>query len=86
MGSRVYSNYLMSFDASRIRKRTQSRYLSVSELAVRWSISPSAIYGRKCGTDKLTPIRLGRSVRFLRAEVEAFEIALESQLRRMKLS
>jgi hypothetical protein len=41
---------------------------------------------RKCGTDALTPIRLGRSVRFLRTQVEAFEMAHESQLERAKHS
>lgn len=76
----------MSFDAGRIRKRTESRYISVTELAVRWSISPSAIYARKCGTTALTPIRLGRSVRFLRKEVEAFEMARERQIERTGLS
>ena len=72
----------------RARERTevQRRYVSVSELALRWSISPSAIYARKCGTHALTPIRLGRSVRFLRAQVEAFEMARESQLERAKHS
>ena len=54
-------------------KRFEQRYISVSELAVRWSISPSAIYSRKCGTNALTPIRFGRAVRFLRTEVESLE-------------
>ncbi len=72
----------MSFDAGRIRKRTESRYISVTELAVRWSISPSAIYARKCGTNALTQIRLGRSVRFLRKEVEDLEFARERQAQR----
>lgn len=76
----------MSFNSVRIRKKIESRYISVAELAVRWSISPSAIYARKCGTETLTPIRLGRSVRFLRTQVEAFEMALESQTGRMKQS
>jgi hypothetical protein len=58
----------------------------VSELAIRWSVSPSAIYARKCGTNALTPIRLGRSVRFLRKEVEAFEVALERQIQRTGLA
>ena len=67
-------------------KEVERRYVSVSELAVRWSISPSAIYARKCGTNALTPIRLGRSVRFLREQVEAFEMARESQIERTKHS
>lgn len=49
------------------------RYISATELAARWGISRSAVYAGKCGTDKLTPIRFGRSLRFLRAEVEALE-------------
>ena len=71
---------------AREAKEVEPRYVSVSELAVRWSISPSAIYARKCGTHALTPIRLGRSVRFLRTQVEAFEMARESQLERAKHS
>ena len=67
-------------------KEVERRYVSVAELAIRWSISPSAIYARKCGTNALTPIRLGRSVRFLRQQVEAFEIARESQIGRTKHS
>ena len=51
----------------------EQRYISVSELAARWSVSPSAIYSRKCGTDALTPIRFGKAVRFLRTQVEALE-------------
>jgi predicted DNA-binding transcriptional regulator AlpA len=54
-------------------KRFEQRYISVSELAARWSVSPSAIYSRKCGTNALTPIRFGRAVRFLRTEVESLE-------------
>lgn len=67
-------------------KEVERRYVSVAELAVRWSISPSAIYARKCGTHALTPIRLGRSVRFLRKEIEAFEMARERQIQRTGLS
>lgn len=65
----------------RARERTEveRRYVSVSELALRWSISPSAIYARKCGTDALTPIRLGRSVRFLRTQIEELEASRERQ-------
>ena len=76
----------MSVSRTKNRKGPERRYISVSELAVRWSVSPSAIYARKCGTDALTPIRLGRSVRFLREQVEAFEMALESQIGRTKHS
>lgn len=56
------------------------RYISVSELAARWSVSASGIYSRKCGTSALTPIRLGRAVRFLRAEVEALERKRETRI------
>lgn len=63
-------------------KEVERRYLSVAELAIRWSISPSAIYARKCGTNALTPIRLGRSVRFLRKEVEDLETSRERQIQR----
>jgi len=55
------------------RRHYERRYISVAELAERWSVSPSAIYSRKCGTSALTPIRFGRSIRFLRSEVEALE-------------
>jgi predicted DNA-binding transcriptional regulator AlpA len=66
----------------RIRKSKgfEPRYISVSELAVRWSVSASGIYSRKCGTSALTPIRLGRAVRFLRAEVEALERKRETRI------
>ena len=76
----------MSISRTKNRKDPERRYISVSELAVRWSVSPSAIYARKCGTNALTPIRLGRSVRFLREQVEAFEMARESQIGRTKHS
>jgi predicted DNA-binding transcriptional regulator AlpA len=61
-------------------KGFQQRYISVSELAARWSVSASGIYSRKCGTSALTPIRLGRAVRFLRAEVEALEKKRETRI------
>ena len=54
-------------------KGFEQKYLSVAELAIRWSVSQSAIYSRKCGTSALSPIRFGKSIRFLRTEVEAFE-------------
>jgi len=60
-------------------KEVERRYVSVAELAIRWSISPSAIYARKCGTNALTPIRLGRSVRFLRTQIEEMEAFRERQ-------
>jgi predicted DNA-binding transcriptional regulator AlpA len=76
----------MSVIRTKNRKDLERRYISVSELAVRWSVSPSAIYARKCGTTALTPIRLGGSVRFLREQVEAFEMARESHADRPKHS
>lgn len=55
----------------------EKRYISVPELAVRWDVSQSAIYHGNCGSDVLRTIRLGKAVRFLRTEVEAFEKAHE---------
>jgi predicted DNA-binding transcriptional regulator AlpA len=72
----------MSFGRAKKSSGVEQRYISVSELAIRWSISPSAIYARKCGTNALTPIRLGRSVRFLRRDVEAFEMAREQRIQK----
>lgn len=70
--------------SSRARKSKgfEQRYISVSELAARWSVSPSAIYSRKCGINALTPIRFGRAVRFLRTEVEALERDQETATRK----
>ena len=51
----------------------ERRYISPVELAVRWSVSTSAIYHSKTAIDGLKIIRLGRSIRFLRSEVEALE-------------
>ena len=76
----------MSRSLAKKSKAIEQRYISVSELAIRWSVSPSAIYARKCGTNVLTAIRLGRSVRFLREQVEAFEMARESEIRRTEHS
>ncbi len=50
-----------------------SKYLTVTELAERWKISPSAIYMCKGGTGALTRIRIGKLVRFFLSEVEALE-------------
>jgi hypothetical protein len=55
------------------QKDFESKYMSPKELAKRWDVSESAIYHGKCGSKGLTPIRFGRSLRFLRAEVEALE-------------
>jgi predicted DNA-binding transcriptional regulator AlpA len=54
-------------------KDFERKYISPKELAKRWDVSESAIYHAKCGSRELTPIRFGRSLRFLRAEVEALE-------------
>lgn len=66
-------------------KRTEAferRYISPTELAVRWSVSTSAIYHSKTAIDGLKIIRLGRSIRFLRSEVEALEKRREEQTQR----
>jgi predicted DNA-binding transcriptional regulator AlpA len=55
----------------------ERRYISPAELAVRWSVSTSAIYHSKRAIDGLKVIRLGKSIRFLRSEVEALEKARE---------
>ena len=70
----------MSLGRVKKSKGFEQRYISVSELAARWSVSASGIYSRKCGTNALTPIRLGRAVRFLRAEVEALERKRETRI------
>lgn len=68
-----------STGSSKKSRTFEKRYISVSELAARWSVSQSAIYSGKCGSNALTAIRLGRSVRFLRTEVEALEKNCEAQ-------
>ena len=69
----------MPRSSSRKPKTFDKKYISVSELAARWSVSQSAIYSGKCGSDALRSIRFGRSVRFLRTEVEALERSREAQ-------
>lgn len=59
-----------SLDASKELRRFERRYISVPELAARWSVSRSSIYHGTCGSDALTPIRFGKAVRFLRSEVD----------------
>jgi hypothetical protein len=63
----------MSLMRSKRISKFEQKYLSVAELATRWSVSPSAIYSGKCGTDALTPIRFGKALRFLLTQVEALE-------------
>jgi predicted DNA-binding transcriptional regulator AlpA len=67
---------------SRSSKRAEAferRYISPLELAARWSISASAIYQGKGVIRGLKVIRLGKSIRFLRSEVEALERNREGQ-------
>ena len=60
----------------------ERRCISPTELAVRWSVSTSAIYHSNGAINGLNVIRLGRSIRFLRSEVEALEKRREGQKRR----
>jgi excisionase family DNA binding protein len=69
----------MPQNISKKPKTFDKKYLSAAELAARWSVSQSAIYSRKCGSNALRAIRFGRSVRFLRSEVEALERKREIQ-------
>lgn len=69
----------MPHSSSKQSKTFDKKYISVSELAARWSVSQSAIYSGKCGSAALHPIRFGRSVRFLRSQVEALEKSREAQ-------
>ncbi len=48
-------------------------FITVGELADRWSISTSAVYQNKCMTDRLKRFRFGKSVKFLLKDVEAIE-------------
>ncbi len=77
---------IMSLIRSKRSDKFEQKYLSVAELATRWSVSPSAIYSRKCGTSALSPIRFGKSIRFLRTEVEAFERDREARASKAQTS
>lgn len=57
-------------------------FITASELAERWAISESAVYHGKCGTARLTRVRFGNSLRFLREEVERIEKELISKASR----
>jgi len=59
----------------------EKRYISASELAIRWSVSKSAIYHGNCSSHALSAIRFGKSVRLLLSEVEAFERKQEAKTR-----
>ncbi len=76
----------MSLIRSKRSNRFEQKCLSVAELATRWSVSPSAIYSRKCGTSALSPIRFGKSIRFLRTEIEAFERTREARASKAQTS
>src|SRR6267142_3976455 len=76
----------MSLIRSKRSNRFEQKYLSVAELATRWSVSASGIYSRKCGTSALSPIRFGKSIRFLRTEVEAFERTREARASKAQTS
>ena len=69
---------------SKKSRHFEKRYISASELAIRWSVSKSAIYHGNCSSHALSAIRFGRSVRFLLSEVEAFEKNIEAQVRSHK--
>jgi hypothetical protein len=60
------------------------RYISLSDLALRWSISEAALRQNKAGSGELTRIRLGRSIRFLLEEVELVERRIEKVGRKLK--
>ncbi len=63
------------------------KYMSPAQLAKRWAISTSSIYQLKCGTDRLTRVYLNRAtLRFLKSEIEAFEIDLFKQASRYNAS
>lgn len=76
----------MSLMKPKRSNKFEQKYLSVAELAIRWSVSPSAIYSRKCGTCALAPVRFGKSIRFLRTEVEAFERDREARANKTQTS
>lgn len=57
---------------------------SARELAERWSMSPSSIYHRGESLQGLTPVYIGRSVRFHLEDVEKVERELIARARRHK--
>jgi predicted DNA-binding transcriptional regulator AlpA len=62
---------------ARKERNFEKRYISAPELATRWDVSASAIYHGNCGSHSLRTIRLGKSLRFLRTDVEALERSRE---------
>ncbi len=61
-------------------------FVKPKDLALRWSISLSAVYARKAGVSKLTPIYLDGSLRFKLSEIERIESDLSRQGERFKVS
>ena len=57
---------------------------STRELAERWSMSPSSIYHRGESLQGLTPVYIGRSVRFHPEDVEKVEREFIARARRHK--
>ena len=62
----------------------RQKFLSVSELAARWSMSESKIYHRGQGLEELTYYYIGDSVRLLLEEVEAVEKRVIARARKHK--
>lgn len=48
-------------------------WMSVRDIARRWRVSISAVYGLRAGTSSLKRYRFGSSIRFLAQDVIAFE-------------
>jgi predicted DNA-binding transcriptional regulator AlpA len=57
---------------------------SARDLAERWSLSPSSIYHRGESLQGLTPVYIGRSVRFHQEDVERVERELLARARRQQ--
>ncbi|MBA3323625.1 MAG: hypothetical protein H0T45_19560 [Pyrinomonadaceae bacterium] len=57
---------------------------SARDLAERWSLSPSSIYHRGESLQGLTPVYIGRSVRFDLEDVEKVERELIARARRQR--
>ena len=64
--------------------KTVKTLFSARELAERWSLSPSSIYHRGESLQGLTPVYIGRSVRFHLEDVEKVERDLIARARRHK--
>jgi predicted DNA-binding transcriptional regulator AlpA len=66
-----------------MKKHMPEIFISAAQLAQRWSISVSAVYMYRGGTERLTRHRLGRVIRFSISEIEEVETAiLAGNLRR----